>query len=170
MAWVDYVIIGIVVLSALISLLRGFIREAFSLAIWMLAFWISWSFFRELAVQLQPWIETPSVRLGVAFAALMLGSLAVGGLVNYLVIQLVERTGLSGTDRLVGMVFGMARGVLLVTVLVWLAGLTPIPQDPWWRESHLVPYFEELALWLRQLLPEDIAERFQYAALGRRLG
>lgn len=170
MAWVDYVIIGIVVLSALISLLRGFIREAFSLAIWMLAFWISWSFFRELAVQLQPWIETPSVRLGVAFAALMLGSLAVGGLVNYLVIQLVERTGLSGTDRLVGMVFGVARGVLLVTVLVWLAGLTPIPQDPWWRESHLVPYFEELALWLRQLLPEDIAERFQYAALGRRLG
>jgi membrane protein required for colicin V production len=169
MAWVDYVIIGVVALSALISLLRGFVREAFSLAVWLLAFWVSWSYFRALALQLQPWIETPSVRLGVAFAVLMLATLAVGGLVNYLVIQLVERTGLSGTDRLVGMVFGAARGVLLVTVLVWLAGLTPIPQDPWWRESHLVPYFEELALWLRQLLPEDIAERFQYAGLGRRL-
>jgi len=166
MNWFDYAILALVALSALISLARGFVREAFSLAVWLLAFWVSWSFFRELAGHLAPWIHTPSVRLAVAFGLLMLVSLALGGLVNYLVVQLVERTGLSGTDRLIGMVFGVARGVLLVSVLVLLAGLTPLPQDPWWQESRLVPYFEELAVWLRELLPPDIAGRFQYAEGG----
>ncbi len=165
MPWLDYVIIGVIVISAIISLARGFVREAFSLAIWILAFWISWSFFRELEGHLQPWVNSPTVRLGVAFAALMILTLVIGGLVNYLIIQMVERTGMSGTDRLIGMVFGAARGVLLVSVLVLLSGLTPLPQEDWWVASQLVPYFQELAYWLRDLLPADLADRFRYASL-----
>ena len=164
MAWPDFLIIGIISLSALISLLRGFVREAFSLAVWVLAFWISWSFFRDLATVLQDWVGSPTARLGLAFAALMIITLAIGGLVNYLLIQLVQRTGMSGTDRLIGMVFGAARGVLLVAVLVLLAGLTPLPEEGWWIESSLVAYFEELAFWLRDLLPPEIADRFRYTA------
>lgn len=163
MTWFDYFIIGVIAISALVSLWRGFLKEAVSLAVWVLAFWVAWTFFRDLAPQLVTWIDTPSVRLGLAFAALFLVTLVVGGLVNYLFIQLVEHTGLSGTDRMIGMVFGLARGVLLVAALVLLAGLTPIPNDPWWQASVLAPYFEELALWLRDLLPGDIAERFRYA-------
>ena len=163
MAWLDVVILGLILLSALISLVRGFVREAFSLAIWVLAFWISWSFFRDLEVPLRGWIDSPTVRLAIAFAVLMIVTLVVGGLVNYLIIQLIERTGMSGTDRLVGMVFGTARGVLLVAVLVLLAGLTPMPQEAWWHESSLVGYFEELAFWLRDLLPPEFADRFRYA-------
>jgi len=165
MPWLDYVLIIIIVVSALISLMRGFVREAFSLAIWILAFWISWSFFRELALQFETWIDSPTVRLGVAFGLLMLATLMVGGLVNYLLIQLVERTGMSGTDRFVGMIFGAARGVLVVSVLVLLAGLTSFPQESWWNESKMVPYFEEWAFWLRDLLPEELAEYFRYASL-----
>ena len=86
MSWFDYAIIAVVLISTLISLWRGFVREAFSLAIWVLAFWVSWSFFRELAAHLTPWIDTPSVRLGIAFGLLMLASLVVGGLVNFLLI------------------------------------------------------------------------------------
>lgn len=164
MAWLDILIIGIVLLSAVISLARGFVREAFSLAIWVLAFWVSWSFFRDLEVPLRSWIDSPTARLGISFALLMIATLTVGGLVNYLVIQLVERTGMSGTDRLIGMVFGAARGVLLVAVLVLLAGLTPMPGEGWWVESSLVGYFEELAYWLRDLLPPELAERFRYTA------
>jgi len=163
MTWFDYVIIGTITLSALISLLRGFVREAFSLAIWLLAFWISWTFFQDLSMRLEGLIETPTVRLGISFAILMIASLMLGGLVNYLLIQLVEKTGLTGTDRLIGMVFGVARGALLVAVLVIVAGLTPIPQDKWWKESVLVPYFEELAQWLLDLLPPDVSDRFRYA-------
>lgn len=160
--WVDLVILGLILLSALISLIRGFIREAFSLAVWVLAFWISWMFFRDFALQMQSFIETPSVRLGVAFALLMILSLTAGGLINYLIIRLVQSTGLSGSDRFIGMIFGAARGVLVVAVLVLLAGLTPLPQDPWWQESRLLPYFEELALWLKEMLPPEVAEKFQF--------
>lgn len=160
--WIDVVIVAVILISALISLIRGFVREAFSLAVWILAFWISWSFFRELAMRMETMISTPSVRLGVAFTIIMLLALAVGGLVNYLVIQLIERTGLSGSDRFIGMIFGAARGVLVIAVLVLLAGLTVFPVDPWWQESRLLPYFEELALWLRDMLPPDIADRFRF--------
>jgi membrane protein required for colicin V production len=162
MIWVDYIIIGIIGLSALISLLRGFMREALSLAVWVLAFWVAWTFFRELAQHLI-WFSLPSVRLGVALAALFLATLLIGGLVNYLIAQLVEKTGLTGTDRLIGMLFGAARGILLVTLLIFLAGLTPLPEDPWWNASQLISYFQELAVWLKTLLPEDLGERFRYA-------
>jgi membrane protein required for colicin V production len=162
--WLDFLILGIILLSTLISLARGFVREAFSLAVWVLAFWISWSFFRDLEVPLRQWIDSPTARLGIAFAALMIVTLVIGGLVNYLIIQLVERTGMSGTDRLIGMVFGAARGVLLVAVLVLLAGLTPLPEESWWLQSSLVGYFEELAFWLRDLLPPEISGRFRYTA------
>ena len=164
MAWLDLLILGVILLSAVISLVRGFVREAFSLAVWVLAFWVSWSFFRDLEVPLRAWIGSPTARLGIAFAALMIVTLVLGGLVNYLIIQLVERTGMSGTDRLIGMVFGVARGALLVAVLVLLAGLTTLPNEAWWVHSTLVGYFEELAFWLRDLLPPEIADRFRYTA------
>ena len=163
MAILDIVIVALLLVSTLISLVRGFVREAFSLAVWVLAFWVSWSFFRDLEVPLREWIGSPTARLGIAFALLMIATLAVGGLVNFLIIQLVERTGMSGTDRLIGMVFGAARGVLLVAVLVLLAGLTPLPEESWWMESALVGYFEELAFWLRGLLPPEMADSFRYA-------
>lgn len=160
--WVDIVILTLILVSALLSLIRGFVREALSLAVWVLAFWVAWTFFRDLALQMESMIATPSVRLGLAFAALMILSLAVGGLVNYLVIRLIQSTGLSGSDRFIGMIFGAARGILLVVVLVLVAGLTPFPADPWWQESALIPYFEELALWLRDLLPPEVADKFQF--------
>lgn len=162
MNWVDFVLIGIVSVSLLISLVRGFVREAFSLAAWVLAVWVSWSFFRELAVHLESWVSVPSLRLGLAFAVLLLVTLILGAMVNFLISQLVERTGLTGTDRMLGMFFGVARGVLLVAILVLLAGLTPIPNDPWWQESRLIPYFQELAVWLRGFLPADVAKMFNY--------
>lgn len=166
MPWLDYLIVGIVALSALISLMRGFVREAFSLAIWILAFWVSWSFFRELEPLLSHWVGSPTARLGIAFGALMIATLILGGLVNFLLIQLVQISGMSGTDRMLGSIFGLARGVLLVAILVLLAGLTPLPQEGWWRESTLVAYFQELAYWLKDLLPADLADRFRYASLS----
>jgi len=166
LSWPDILILSLIGISALISLLRGFVREAFSLVVWILAFWISWSFFRDLAIRLEPMVQTPSVRLGIAFVLLMLVSLVVGGLINYLIIQLVQKTGLSGSDRFLGMIFGAARGVLVVAVLVLLAGLTPFPGDPWWHESNLIPYFEELSVRLLGLLPPDVADWFRFSGQG----
>ena len=161
MNWLDYVIIGVIALSVIISVFRGFVREALALLVWAIAIWVGWAFFRDLAERLL-WIDLPSLRLAVALGILIVGTLVIGGLVTFLVGELVDRTGLSGTDRLLGTVFGAARGILLVAVLVLIGGLTPLPQDPWWNESQLVGYFEEMAIWLRDLLPSDVAEHFTF--------
>lgn len=162
MTWVDYGIVGLVALSALVSLLRGFLREALSLAGWVMAFWVALTFTRELASALPASISVPSARLAVAFFALFLGTLLVAALVNFLAGQLVERTGLTGTDRLLGVAFGIARGAVIVAILVLLAGFTALPQDPWWRGSALLPHVQQMALWIRGFLPPDIAAQIRY--------
>ena len=163
MIWVDYVIIGIIVLSALVSLMRGFIREAVSLLTWVVAFWVSWTFFREFSEVLAPWVETPSIRFGVAFIILLLLALIIGAVVNFFLGQLVDKTGLTGTDRVFGVFFCLLRGVLLVAIIILLAGLTPLPSDSWWQESQLIVYLQELAIWMRGFLPPDIAESFRFS-------
>ena len=162
MITVDYIILGIIALSAVISLVRGFVKEAFSLFIWISAFWLSWMFFRDLAALLIQWISLPSARLGISFALIMIVVLIIGGIIGYLLSKLVEHTGLSGTDRLLGVFFGVARGVVIVAILILLAGLTPVPEDPWWKDSLLIGHFQEISVWLRDLLPEDIAQYFSY--------
>lgn len=162
MITVDYIILGIIALSAVISLFRGFVKEAFSLFIWISAFWLSWMFFRDLAALLIQWISLPSARLGISFALIMIVVLIIGGIIGYLLSKLVEHTGLSGTDRLLGVFFGVARGVVIVAILILLAGLTPVPEDPWWKDSLLIGHFQEISVWLRDLLPEDIAQYFSY--------
>jgi membrane protein required for colicin V production len=161
LTWLDYGILSIILISSLVSLFRGFVREAFSLAFWVIAFWVAQLFFRELAVPLAQWIKVPSIQLAAAFAIIFFSVLVLGGLVTYLVAKLIDATGLSGTDRVIGVLFGATRGALLVAGLVLLAGLTPIPQDPWWQESGLIGYFEDLATWLRSLLPADFADRIR---------
>jgi len=104
----------------------------------------------------------PSARLAVAFAALFLVALFLAGLVNYLAVQLIKRTGLTGTDRMVGIFFGLGRGILIVAILVLLGGLTPLPKDPWWDASGLMHYFQSIALWLRSFLPPGVAENIRY--------
>lgn len=157
----DYAILSIILISSLVSLFRGFVREALSLAFWVIAFWVAMLFFRELAVPLGQWIKVPSMQLAAAFAIIFLTVLLLGGLITFLIAKLIDATGLSGTDRIIGMLFGATRGALVVAGLVLLAGLTPIPQDPWWQESQLIGYFESLASWLRGLLPPDFADRIR---------
>lgn len=162
MNWADLVILVIVAISALISLWRGFTREALSLASWIAAILVALGFADALAPRFEAYIETPSIRLIVAFAALFLATLLVGGLINYLVSTLVRKTGLSGTDRMLGVIFGVARGVAIVGILVLLAGLTPLPQDPWWKESVLIGHAQQLALWIKTFLPPDWQQNIVY--------
>ena len=160
--WVDYFIIAVITLSMLISLWRGFLKEAISLASWVIALIIAFTFVESGAAYLTEYIGIPSVRIILAFGVLFLITLLLGGLVNLLVAQLVEHTGLTGTDRMLGIVFGLLRGAALITVLVLLAGLTPLPKDPWWSQSLFLPHFQKAALWLRNFLPPVLAENFQF--------
>lgn len=162
MTWVDYAIIGIIVLSGLIGLMRGLVREALSLVAWVAAIWVALKFAHPLAAALEAQIAMPSARLMAAFALLFVATLIVAALVNYLIAQLVDKTGMSGTDHLLGVLFGVARGVVVVAILVLLAGATPLPKDPWWQQSVLIEDFQNVAVWLRNYLPSDLAQHFIY--------
>ncbi|MFW5426395.1 MAG: CvpA family protein [Methylophagaceae bacterium] len=162
MVWVDFLIIGIILISALISIVRGFVKEVFSLASWALAFWVALLFYPHMATLLIDYVATPSIRSFVAFASLFVVTLILGALVNHLISQLVKKTGLSGTDRMLGIIFGLIRGVAIVTLLILAAGATPMPQDDWWQNSLLLEHFEKLAVWVQTFLPSDIADHINF--------
>ena len=138
--------------------IRGFIKEAFSLAVWAAAFLVAFQYSGMLALQLENHIELPSARNALAFSGLFLLVLLIGGLLTFLIGKLVEKTGLSGTDRLLGGVFGGIRGLVLVIALMLVAGLTPVPQDPWWNSSRSIQSLLPLAEWSARFLPDYILE------------
>ena len=158
MEYADYIVLGIIAISILVGAIRGFIKEAFSLAVWAAAFLVAFQYSGAVALQLENHIELPSARTSLAFAGLFLSVLLVGGLLTFLVGKLVEKTGLSGTDRLLGGVFGGVRGLILVLMLMLVAGLTPVPQDPWWQQSRTIQSLMPLAEWSAQFLPDYILE------------
>lgn len=162
MVWVDYLIIGIILISALISIVRGFVKEVFSLITWIVAFWVAILFYSHLSTLLANYIETPSIRLFLAFFTLFAVTLILGALVNHLISSVVEKTGLTGTDRALGVVFGLLRGAAIVLALVLAAGATPMPKDVWWQESLLIRHFESLAISVKEMLPDDIAQHIDY--------
>ena len=162
MNWIDVAILAIISLSAVISLFRGFVREAISLAVWAAAFWVAITFSDKLIPMLSGLIDSPAIQLTVAFVILFLLVLIAGAMINYLISQLVKKTGLGGTDRMLGVIFGIGRGIIIVGILVLLGGLPPLYEEVWWQESTLIKHFQELAIWMRDFLPADMARNFKF--------
>ncbi len=148
MNWADWLIVAIFAVSCLISIKRGFVKEAISLLIWAVAFFIAVTFSERLAVLLGDIITSPSARYMVSYGVLFAITLIVGSMVNYLIGELVHMTGLSGTDRLFGMVFGMARALIVVMALLILTPkLIPVQQESWWGDSLLIEEFSLMEQW-----------------------
>ena len=155
MNWIDYSLIAIVGLSALISLMRGFVKEALSLVIWFLAFFIAKNFYVALAEYLTSFTD-PLLRNGVSVAILFVTTLIVGAVVNNFIGLLVHRTGLSGTDRLLGVIFGAIRGVLIVSALFFfLDAFTQLPSTREWHQSQLLPHLSHIVKWFFDYFGEN---------------
>jgi membrane protein required for colicin V production len=167
--WTDYIIIGILGLSVLIGLFRGLVSEVLALLIWAVAFWVAWMFGPLVAAQFEGLIRLPSGRAIAGYGLCFVVVLVFGAILRFVVRRLVEGTGLSGTDRLLGMLFGFARGVLVVTLLVFLAGFTPLTRDPWWQRSLLLPEFQHVAAWLEQRVPASLRDHLHPSAVLDRL-
>ncbi len=163
MAWPDYAILAIVAISLLVGALRGFMKEVFSLLVWAAAFVVAYRFAGNVAALMEPHVSLPSARTAMGFVGLFLMVLVVGGLLNYLLGRLVETTGLTGTDRLLGGVFGAVRGLAIVVAFLLVAGFTPIPKDPWWQSSGMIHRLMPLVIWASTFLPEQAREHLDFS-------
>ncbi len=158
--WVDDAIIGIILLSVLISVVRGFVREALSLITWVIAIWAGIHYSAEAGKWLAPYISSTTIRMAAAFFLLFFLTLLAGSLISFVLVKFIHKTGLSGTDRSLGILFGIARGFVVVSVgLLMLSMMFPPGSNPEeanvLKQSQLAPHFKPVMDWLRGFLPES---------------
>ena len=157
MTWVDIVIVAGCCASAAFGAWRGFVKEALSLVTWLAAIWIAWRFTWLIEPMMGEWVVAPELKVWVARVVIFLLIMAVGGLIAWMVRELIRHTGLSGTDRVLGSLFGLARGTIIVGLAVIVVDFTGLQNDPWWQEARLRPYSDRIAEGIRY-----------YAGLGSR--
>lgn len=165
MNWVDGIILVILGLSILIGLMRGLVAELLSLLIWVAAFVAAALFGPDVAALFANAISLSVARLSLGYAICFIGVLLIGALLRFAARRLIWSTGLTGIDRLLGVVFGFVRGVLVVTLMVFLVGLTSMTRETWWQQSALLPQFQGTAAWLGQNIPSSVADHLHPEAV-----
>ena len=162
MTWLDYAVAGVFAVSVLVGAWRGLVREVVSILGWVIGFLAANLFAGPLGPSMPEAIPTPELRVAAAFVAVFLAALLLSSLAGLLLSRIVRSIGLGGMDRLLGAVFGVARGLLVVAATALLAGLTSAPTQPYWRESVSGPLLVQVALRLKPLLPHTLTERMRY--------
>ena len=163
----DYTVLAILVLSVLLSMVRGVVRELVSLAAWIIAFMIANSFAAVFAPMLPSAIVGDQFRAILAFASIFLSALLAMGLLAMLMSALVKTAGLGLADRFIGSLFGLARGMLVVLLVVLAAGFTAVPQEPFWKKAMLSGPLETAAMMIIPWLPRDLSRHINYVKTRR---
>jgi len=171
--WIDIIIVVIFLISTTIALLRGFVREAVSIATWVAAIWLALTQSEQVSYLLPEAIDSASlsfgekeygtnIRVGIAFVLIMVGVLVFGGLVNFVLSQIMKAHILKGVDRMLGMLFGLLRASVITIILIMTASaFTGLPQTSTWQMSRLIKPFEQAAVWVVDQLPERYAQQFR---------
>ena len=151
MEWVDIVILAVIGMSALVSIVRGFVKELLSLISWGAAFFLSINFYENLA-SLLTFTDDRSIKVVLALFILFVGTLIFIGVLNYIITLALKKTGLSGTDRLLGMVFGTLRGLCIVLVVAAIFQLlinwgmfTSVTRSEWYTNAVVLPEINKIA-------------------------
>ncbi len=168
MTTIDFVLAGIVVVSAIVGSLRGFLREVIAVVTWIVAFWAAWQFGPVLAPELGGALSNPAVQPWAARVIVFVIVLFAGAAIGWLVGYVMQLSLFRGTDRLLGFLFGLARGVLVIGTLAVLGQTLSLNTEDWWRDSILMPYAESTANALRAIVGEDPVARAR--ALVARIG
>ena len=163
----DVAVMAVVGLSTLLAFIRGVVRELIALATWAAALILALTLEDGIAALLPVFETAPAAKHVLAFALVFIGVLIAGTVAAFFCSRLVRAIGLGFLDRLLGAVFGAARGVALVLLIVLIAGVTPMPREVWWQNAALGPAVVDAALALRPWLPPAWAERLDYSAAGR---
>lgn len=150
----DVLILLVLLGSTLIGALRGFIREAVSLAFWILAIWAAWQFGPGVEPHLGGLLANPTIAPWVGRLVILVLVLLVGWVVGMLLSYFTRSLGLGPVDRVIGLFFGIVRGMVLVGLMVIGAELLHMNDEDWWGHSKLVPYGETIGDWLRAMVGE----------------
>jgi membrane protein required for colicin V production len=164
MSTADIAIIAVFAISMIIGLVRGFVVEVMAIAVWILAVGLAYWFGPQLAAMFSSTLELSSARIFLGYGLIFVGTLVSGAILIYFLKKLVAGTGLTGTDRLFGMLFGAVRGLVLVVLSILMLGLTPFPGDSWWGASRAIAMFQPMAERARAWLPEAVARQIQFHA------
>ena len=155
MTWLDYVLIIVIVLSALFGFYRGIIKEILSLIGWVFSFWVALKFSQDVSGLFEGMISDSGLLYGVSFVALFLITLVVFMIISFVVGRFIKLSGLNSVDRGIGAVFGLLRGLLIATLLVFFGGTTPLSARESWQGSTLVGPFKEMADWAMDFRSTD---------------
>ena len=158
----DYIVLIVLGLSVLVSVVRGAVREVMSLASWVVSAFVGTRFAPAVSVLLPAALTSPTVRVAAAFVVVLVACLMLFALVTLLLTKLIAKSGLNGTDRTLGAFFGLLRGVVILVLLVLLAGLTPLPREPAWRNAMFSPPLEALAIYAGGYLPQRFTEHIRF--------
>lgn len=162
MTWLDFLVLTIVFASVLWGIYRGLVREAVSVAAWVLAFLGANLFAGPLGETLPEALPTPEIRVLAAFVLLFIAILAICTLLGRMLAKLVRVAGLGELDRSLGGVFGLARALLIVLAIALIAGLTALPRQPAWRNSVSGGLLAQAVLAFKPWLPRTFALRLRY--------
>ena len=156
----DFGVISILLISLLFGLWRGLLYEVLSILGWPIAFVVSNIYADSLALHIP--IKQEMVRLVGAYALVFVAVIIVWGILVLVLTKLMRMIGLGQVDRMLGGVFGLLRGLLVILAVVWLAGMTDFPEQPFWREAQMSKGAEDVALLTKSWLPESISQRIHY--------
>jgi len=162
MTWLDYAVLGVLVISIAWGIWRGFAREAVSLSGWVLAFVVAKLISEPLGEKLPESFGQPELRVLIAFVVVFILMLAITTLLGLALWKMLKAAGLGGLDRTLGGVFGFARGLLIMLGFALLAGLTSMPRQPFWTQALSRNLLEQSVLALKPWLPPAFAQRLRY--------
>lgn len=160
----DYAIIAILGASVLLGAWRGMVSEVMSLAAWVIAFLVSREWGEEVGTQLLgPYVTAPFWQVAGGWVLLFIATILVVSIFKALLRKMLHAIGLGFFDRTLGMVFGAARGVLLILLLVAIGGMTKLPEEPWWQQARLAPLAERGVVYIKPWLPDDLSKHIAFA-------
>lgn len=151
----DIGIIVLILLSTIVGLVMGFIKEFLTLGALLLAFALAVIYADALTPEIPFARDSELMRWGISFAVIFIGSLIVGLIVSGLLSSVVTRLGLGGFDHVLGTIFGFALGVMVITSIVLVLMPSSLSKQAAWQDSRLMPYFEESAVWVKDAIPDD---------------
>ncbi|MSQ53568.1 MAG: CvpA family protein [Betaproteobacteria bacterium] len=161
MTWFDYGVISILGFSLLVGVLRGLLRELVMLVGWICAFVLATVFSKQIT-PLMPESLGPMLGPLLAYVAIFVAVLITAGFIALLLTLLAKSAGMGALNRMMGAGFGVLRGLLVVLALVLVAGFTPLPKEPFWRNAVSSGAFETVIVAARPLLPEELRQRIVF--------